>query len=95
MIIEIQFDLHKDYISCPDEVGNKINELQNEFIDWLFDEQNEHKYWMYKDGKKYGCSYGAEAFIYWLNNIYLNEERVTLVEEYDKIISKVQKKIGF
>lgn len=95
MIIEIQFDLYKQYIYCPNKIGEQINKLQDEFSDWLFDEGNEHEYWMYKNGKKFGCSYGAEAFVYWLNNIYLNEEKVKLVDECDEIIRKVQKKIYF
>ena len=32
------------------------------FFDWLFDKNNNHKYWIIVQGEKVACEYGTQAF---------------------------------
>ncbi|MGK7377594.1 hypothetical protein ACSFXN_07105 [Planococcus sp. 1R117A] len=68
----IKFDFGNDYvqyISCSTKVGRRINKIQREFFDWIFDEEKNKKYWAYKDGKRHCLNYDADAIIDWLNHV--------------------------
>jgi hypothetical protein len=67
----IQFGMDADIIDCPVDILNNLTEYRNKFIDWLYDKQNHHSYWVYKNGEQYGCCYRSEAFVEWLNYFVL------------------------
>lgn len=70
MIIKFEFgDDYIQYISCSTKVGRKMNKTQNEFIDWVFDDEKNLDYWEYEDGEKYCPNYDAYAIVHWLNNV--------------------------
>lgn len=83
MRILVQFCVNADIIECPAFILNDLKSYQNEFTEWLYDKTNDHAYWMYKDGEKYGCSYRSEAFVEWLNKFILDkhEEKAKVVEQ--------------
>ena len=76
--------LDADVLDVPDDVVGNLRQLQQEFFRWLFDKSNDHPYWYYRNGEKYGCCYRGEAFVYWLNNCYLGAASKTalLVEQW-------------
>ncbi|ACL21998.1 hypothetical protein Dhaf_3985 [Desulfitobacterium hafniense DCB-2] len=76
MKIVIQFCVDADIIDCPVDISDSLIEYRNKFIDWLYDKQNNHSYWIYKNGEKYGCSYRSEAFVEWLNKFVLSNSLV-------------------
>ena len=67
MLVIVNFDINGDIIDVPTFVTENINEYRSLFLEWLFDKSNNHKYWWYENGEKYGCNYRSEAFVEWLN----------------------------
>ena len=46
MIIKIDFgDDFIQYISCSTNVGRKMNSIQEDFLNWIFDEEKNTEYW--------------------------------------------------
>jgi len=68
-------DTDVDIINVPIFVIDNAEKLQNEFFEWLSDRNNDHSYWMERDGqKKYGVNYRSDAFIEWLNAFPLKDK---------------------
>ena len=59
-----------DIIDVPENIG-ELEKIQGDFLKWLFDKENDHKYWVILDGEKKYCSYGTDALIEWINNTIL------------------------
>ncbi|SFM25605.1 hypothetical protein SAMN03159341_12275 [Paenibacillus sp. 1_12] len=79
MIVKIDFGMHEEFIDIADELEEQIEQLQREFLDWLYNKEIDHQYWIYKDGSKWGVSYRSSAFIEWLNNkITVSKESILL-----------------
>lgn len=73
MIINCFYDEDMEYadiIYLPD-IGLKVDDLQDAFFKWLFNKNNNHKYWIIVNGEKKACKYGVDAFIDWFNHIYI------------------------
>ena len=98
MIINVFFDDAgtADVITVPSEVGD-IEEVQKEFFNWLFDKKNDHRYWVVINGEKEYCNYETEAFIEWINNVFLkeNEKKAKIIKKNYKNYSMHDKKIFF
>lgn len=75
MKVLVKFCVDADIIECPNHIVSDLEEYQHRFTEWLYDKNNDHSYWMYVDGEKYGCSYRAEAFVEWLNTFILNSNQ--------------------
>ncbi|WP_156177807.1 hypothetical protein [Bacillus sp. SA1-12] len=43
--------------------------IQKDFLDWIFDEEKNTKYWALENGEKIHPNYDANAIIEWLNNV--------------------------
>lgn len=56
-----------DTINVSFEVFNSLDYYLTTFFKWLFDEDNHHEYWIWRDGKQIGCAYTASAFVKWLS----------------------------
>ncbi|KKI92766.1 hypothetical protein WQ54_07760 [Bacillus sp. SA1-12] len=70
MIIKIDFgNDFIQYISCSTKVGRKMKFIQKDFLDWIFDEEKNTKYWALENGEKIHPNYDANAIIEWLNNV--------------------------
>ena len=72
MRVLVEFCIDADMIECPDFIVKDLESYQGEFSKWLCNEENDHNYWVYKNGEKYGCNYRSEAFVEWLNTFVLN-----------------------
>ena len=59
-----------DLIDLSTQSFESVKTIQTLFLRWLFDKNNEHDYWMYREGQKYGCAYDTNAFIHWLNQFH-------------------------
>lgn len=83
MKIVVQFG-DADIIDCPVDISDNLMEYRIQFLKWLFDKQNHHSYWVYKNGEKYGCCYRSEAFVKWLNCFVLHNSaiKVKILESY-------------
>lgn len=68
-----------DIIMIPDEVAENLDQVVNEFFNWMFDKSNDHKYWVREDGKKKYCSYTSEAFVDWFNKFLAKEEKAAII----------------
>lgn len=79
----VKFCVDADIIECPDWIVTDLKLYQQSFDEWLFDKKNDHPYWKYKDGEKYGCSYRSSAFVDWLNRfvLYSDSEKSSVLEE--------------
>lgn len=100
MIIQIDFGMHKEYICCSIKPGKIIDELANEFDNWIHDKSIDHKYWKYYNGEKFGVCYKGDAFAYWINNCRFKETNKKCSKfyrkylywlEYIKVLSLVDK----
>lgn len=70
MIIKFEFgDDYIQYISCSTKVGRRMNKTQNEFFDWISDDEKNLDYWAYENGEKNWPHYDAHAIVDWLNNV--------------------------
>lgn len=70
MIIKFEFgDDYIQYISCSSKVGRKIYKTQNDFFDWISDDEKNKEYWAYENGEKDCLNYDAHAIADWLNNV--------------------------
>ena len=67
-----------DIITVPDAVEAEIDEIGQEFLDWL-PTANESEYWMVLDGKKLIVA-ETEGFVKWLNNNHCEIEKAHVVE---------------
>lgn len=97
MLIEARFDSDSDLIECPDDILENIEDLQEKFWKWLFDKNNDHKYWIYKNDQKFGCCYRADAFVEWLNQYVLRnaDKEAKVVACCVKNVKKSSKTIFF
>ena len=78
MIINCFYDEDMEYadiIYLPD-IGLRVDDLQEAFFKWLFNKNNNHKYWIIVNGEKKACKYGVDAFIDWFNHIYISDNSV-------------------
>ncbi|RHW33999.1 hypothetical protein D1B33_14445 [Lysinibacillus yapensis] len=70
MIIKIDFgDDFIQYVSCSTKVGRKITCIQEDFLEWIFNEEKNTEYWTLENGKKIYPNYDADALVEWLNNV--------------------------
>lgn len=64
-------------LSAPDRVAQDIYKYMGEFNRWLYNENNDHGYWVDVEedfGSFRALSYdGPEAFTKWLNNTILKD----------------------
>ena len=74
MYINIVFndDLNDvDIVYLPSLMGATLEELQGEFYKWIFNNDNNHKFWINIRTKDMGCIFRSEAFVEWFNDILL------------------------
>ena len=70
MVIKIDFgNDFIQYISCSTKVGRKINRIQEDFLNWIYDEEKNTEYWTLENGERIHPNYDANAIIDWLNNV--------------------------
>lgn len=85
MKLYIALDVTAEVVEVPDQVLVKIDFYKNKFLDWLYNPRVKHKYRVEAHdatGKKFvGMSYGAEAFVEWLNKKVLRgiDEKASVV----------------
>ena len=65
--------------------------LQDNFLKWLYDKNNDHEYWIYRNNQKFGCAYDSTAFVNWINKYYSNyaaqliEKHIRINDDYPTI----------
>ncbi len=93
MLVNLVFDYYTDIVSVPDRVAKKLKDYQDNCDEWLFDESNDHQFWI-KDsnGNKSAVGICSDAFVYWLNTYVLSrsEEKAYIVK---KEVKKYDKKL--
>lgn len=87
MLINIFYDEEPeiaDIIELPEDLD--VEQLERDFLSWMFNKNNNHKYWVYENGIKQYCSYGTSAFVEWMNLFIFNndERKARILEEYSK-----------
>ena len=85
-----------DVIYIPEKMGD-ISLLQTEFLDWLFDKENNHEFWVNINGEKTYCKYGTDAFVKWINDkkLYASLEKAKVEKRNCKNFCKRNQKIFF
>lgn len=66
-----------DIIAIPDEIAPKIEEMGQEFLEWVPNAEDSD-YWMFIDGRKYLVA-ETSGFIKWLNSYYCSKEEKAYV----------------
>ena len=87
--IALKFTFNSDLIEVPDKVAQDIDKVRSKFYKWLSDKSNDHNYWIYINGRKNGLCYNSEAFLDYLNNVYLKDdkEKARLVQKRVESVS--------
>ena len=74
----VEFDCHADIIDIPFPVSIKIRKYRNQFLDWIYDRRNRHKYWKKCDNGKgdsfEGVYFDSDAFVEWLNKRVIKDK---------------------
>jgi hypothetical protein len=94
MKVIIDFYEDADIIECPENIVGSLMDYREKFLEWLFDKQNEHSYWYYKNGEKFGCCYRSEAFVEWLNKFILFDS-LDKVEVIETNVTELDKSLPF
>jgi hypothetical protein len=66
--------LDADIIEIPDCLKDSLDKIRQSYFDWLYDKNNDHKYWMYVNGEKRCVESDSETFIEWMNEHLLNDK---------------------
>ncbi|MGF6907927.1 hypothetical protein [Fusobacterium sp. PH5-44] len=83
MLVVFAFDENLEDIDIVEvsENINNLEEIQEIFFKWLFNKNENHKYWVIENEIKKYCSYDSEAFIEWFNN-NLNYGKMKMVKKH-------------
>ena len=73
--IILQFTYDCTLISVPSDIEKNIQTIRKNFDKWLYDKSNNHDYWVYINGAKKAVSFDAEAFVRYLNEYHIVEQR--------------------
>ena len=46
-----------------------MNCIQDDFLNWIFDEEKNKEYWTVENGERIHPNYDAKAIVEWLNNV--------------------------
>jgi len=87
MLVVFAFDEELEDIDIVDMPINTIDDLeeeQKEFFEWLFNKDNNHEYWIIRNGEKTTCSYDSRAFVKWFDEKKQGAEKAMIVEQYAK-----------
>lgn len=95
--VAIEIEYYTDIIEVPDNILNKIELFQHQFDKWIYNRENEHEYWIKKNGRKMGVRFGSEAFVDYLNLFCLNgsSEKANLLEKHASDIPEDITKLVF
>lgn len=95
--IVVEMTYNADVIEVPDEIEKNIKKVQRQFDKWIHDKTTEHKYWLYRDGKKDCPCFRGDAFVEYLNEVVLvdSDEKATLLESEVQVYDKTLKSIWF
>jgi len=87
--------IYGDIIDVPVSIGVDLDNIQSLFFEWLNDKNKNTEYWT--DQNKIILFYDTNAFIYWLNNIFLHdsEKKASIVELNAKVLDKTLPTIFF
>ena len=70
MILKVDFgNDFVQYISCSTKVGRKMNCIQEDFLNWIFNEEKNKEYWTIENGERIHPNYDATTIVEWLNNV--------------------------
>ena len=64
-----------DLIECPQHIAENINTYQRQFDQWISDPNNQHDYWAKDSEGELALCFDGMAFLEWLNNIALVNEK--------------------
>ena len=96
MKVILEFDYDVDIIEWPNIRAEEVKKHQLVFDKWLYNKNNNHSYWQYENGEKYGVCYRSDAFVEWLNSIVLKNsaEKATILtigtNDYDKDLPRLK-----
>ena len=93
MLINIFYDSSDDcdLIDLSLQSFESVKKIQNSFLKWLYDKNNDHEYWVYRKGQKIGCAYDTNAFINWINQFHSDytariiKQHVSISNDYPTI----------
>ncbi len=67
----------------PDYIANDIKKYVKMFDKWLLDKDNNHGYWIKRNGQNFMVSFDVDAFVLYLNEYVVKEkkDKVYILEE--------------
>ena len=82
MKIVLKFTYDADIIDIPNFFLPNLKKSSIQFNKWLYNKDNDHGYWIKKNGKKVAVSFRGDAYVDFLNNKMLNScnEKAKIIE---------------
>ncbi|HEX9061775.1 MAG TPA: hypothetical protein VF941_16475 [Clostridia bacterium] len=75
----------------PDFIAGNMKEYIDQFFDWLYNENNDHGYWVKTSaGELRGVCYTEEAYIKWLNEFVVGDSEKAILVEKKKVLTEVE-----
>ena len=70
-------------VMVPDYIANNIKKYTKMFDKWLLDKDNNHGYWVKRNGRNFGVRFDVNAFVLYLNEYVVKEkkDKVYILEE--------------
>lgn len=70
-------------VMVPDYIANDIKKYVKMFDKWLLDKDNNHGYWIKRNGRNFGVCFDVNAFVFYLNEYVVKEkkDKVYILEE--------------
>lgn len=84
----VEFGLRADIIELPKAIARKVDRYRSLFLDWIYDPNSTHEYWIEvrddSNGWYKAACYDTEAFVKWLNeNVVSSQMKPVAIVEHD------------
>ena len=86
--VKVEYTLSE--VMVPDYIANDIKKYVKMFDKWLLDKDNNHGYWIKRNGQNFMVSFDVDAFVLYLNEYVVKEKKDKVYILVEKSAATVQ-----